>query len=283
MIATTTLRPGLLVGLKTHLKGNVSYATRIIEDEHLDDDGAARETWETERTVADPIELEAAKKARSKAAWIVRRVCANSAFGLLCPADREDDLEKAIAEAREVAAAFNAEAKLSNVTVYVMTGRVAADDVEAVKAIKSEVRDLMDEMQRGIKNLDVKVIRDAADKARSLGQMLSPQAKERVEVAIDVARKVARQIKKAGDAAEIEIDQLALDKITSQRSGFLDMEEVAAVVTVQETGRAVEMEELDRVPNPEEEERIDRYNDAVAQDVASVQAEIASWSDDDAL
>ena len=71
---------------------------------------------------------------------------------------------------------FNRTATLSRVSVYAMIGRVAADDVEAVKAINSEVSDLLGQMQEGLKNLDVKSIRDAATKAKQIGQMLSPTA-----------------------------------------------------------------------------------------------------------
>ena len=240
---TTTLRPGLLVSLKTHIAGNVRYAKRTIEAEHIADDGAAREVWETERTVTDPEELELAKKARGKASSLIRSVCALSAFGLLCPADKEADLDKAIAEARAVADVFNSQARLSQVTVYVISGRVAADDVEAVRAINSEVRDLLDDMQRGVKNFDPDVIREAANKARQLASMLSPEAGSRVQEAIDAARKAARQIVKAGETAEIEVDQVALRKITEQRTAFLDLDDEAGEIAAPAAdGRALDFE-----------------------------------------
>lgn len=229
MITTTTLRPGLLVSLKTSLAGNVSYRTQIIDENHLTDDGAAKARWETERTVADPVELEAGKVARTKVRTLICKVCSASAFGLLCPEDKAPDLEVAMIEARKVADEFNSTARLSRIGVYVITGRIAADDVEATKAIKSEVRDLFTEMQRGIKNLDVKAIRDAADKAKSLGQMLSADSKERVEIAIEAARKAAKEIRKAGEAAEIAVDEAIILRIQQQRSAFLDMDDAAPV------------------------------------------------------
>lgn len=60
-----------------------------------------------------------------------------------------------------------------------------------------------------------KKVRDAAEKAKSLGARLSPQAAERVKAAIDVARKAATEMKivrrKAGATdrtAEAEIERL---------------------------------------------------------------------------
>ncbi len=245
MIQTTTLRPGLLVSLSVRTVGNVRYITKTLEAEHLTEGGETRAAWETERIVSDAEELEKSKVARSRCATLIRRVCSLSAFGLLCPEDKAAELETAIADARKVAEDFNATATVSRIGVYIITGRIAADDVEAVKAIKSEVRDLMAEMERGMKTLNVKAIRDAADKAKQMGQMLSADASARVEIAVEVARKAARQISKAGEQAEIEVDQIALQKVASMRTAFLDLEETGAVQAPAAQSRAIDLEVTD--------------------------------------
>lgn len=220
-----TLRPGFLVSLKTSCRGNVSYQKVEIESAHkVEETGEQKARWETTRLITDPEEHERAITARSKAARKIRSICAHSAFGLLCPEIDAEKLEKAIKEANEIADEFNKTAALSRVTVYVMTGRIAADDVEAVKAINSEVRDLMDLMQDGMTRLDVKAIRDAADKAKEIGAMLPADAQVRVQMAIDTARQVAKNIVKAGEAAAAEVDQSALRKITEMRTAFLDLD-----------------------------------------------------------
>ena len=101
---TTTLRPGLLVGLKTSIRGNVIFVHRDIEPEHTTDDGKQSATWETEKTINDPTEYKLAVVVRSKVRSLVRSVCASSAFGLLCSEQNASDLENAIAEARRLAA-----------------------------------------------------------------------------------------------------------------------------------------------------------------------------------
>lgn len=249
-IKTSTLRPGLLVSLKTHLNGNVSYQKRIIEASHIVKGGLEKARWETERTVSDPKELEAAKQARSKAAQLIRSVCAHSAFGLLCPDNAEDDLEAAIAAARQVAEDFNATARLSRVSVYVITGRIAPDDVEAVRAINSEVRDLLEDMKQGIKNLDVKAIREAANKARNLGAMLTPEAEARIKIAIEAARKSARQIAKAGEQAAQEVDRFAIRKITEQRTAFLDLDDAKEIARPVAEARALDFAPARPVKTP---------------------------------
>lgn len=247
-IKTSTLRPGLLVSLKTHINGNVTYTKRTIEAAHVTKGGLEKAKWETERTVSDPKELEAAKTARSKAAQLIRSVCAHSAFGLLCPDNAEDDLEQAIADARKVADEFNVKARLSRVSVYVITGRIAPDDVEAVRAINSEVRDLLEDMKIGVRNLDVKAIREAANKARNLGAMLAPDAASRIQTAITAARSAARQIAKAGEQAEIQIDRRAVRLITEARTAFLDIDGEREIAAPKSEARSLDLEPVSNRP-----------------------------------
>jgi hypothetical protein len=247
-MTVTTLRPGLLVSLNTRVTGNANYIRRDIETEHTTDDGARRAKWETERTITDPAEYEEAGKVRSMARTLIARCCAASSFGLLCPNTNADKLDKAIAEARALADDFNSRATLTRVQVYVIAGRIAQDDVEAVRAINSEVSDLLNRMEQGVRNLDVETIRDAAKRAKALGSMITPEASERLEKAISTARDAARNIVKAGEAAAVEIDQRALRAITESRTAFLDLDTPAAEIAAPTvTGRALD---LDTTPAP---------------------------------
>ncbi len=245
-IKSSTLKPGLLVALSSTIRGNVRYFTKVIDAEHVVDSGAKKAKWETERTIVDPDDHEAAKKARGAARTAITRVCATSAFGLLCPEANADELEAGIAEARRIADAFNARSPLSRVSVNVLTGRIAADDVEAVKAINGEIRDLLEAMQTGLANLDTEAIREAAAKAKGLGSMLTPEANERVQTAVTVARQAANRIAKAGTSAALEVDAAAIRKVAAMRVAFLDdtddAGEVAAPIVM---GRAVVFEAAD--------------------------------------
>lgn len=243
------LRPGLLVSLNTTIKGNVKYKAETIESPHIVEEGAKREKWETTKTVYDPAEHDRATKARSKCRSIVSSVCAWSSHGLLCLERRESELKAAIIEARKVADEFNATARLSRVYVNVIVGKIAADDVEAVRAINSEVRDLMQTMESGLRNLDVQTVRDAANRARSLGSMLTPAAAERVQIALDTARAAARKIKKAAAQGAAEVDRLAIAKITEARTAFLDIDSPAGDIEAP-TGevRALDFEPEESAP-----------------------------------
>ena len=239
---TTTLRPGLLVSLKTSTRGNVAYDKKDIERDHLNKKGERIAKWETTRQIADPEEFARSQEVRAKVYSVIRSVCIWSAFGLLCPEADAEQLDAAVKEARAMVRAFNDDAKITRLGVNVLTGRIAPDDVEAVKAINSEVRDLMADMETGLKNLDVKAIRAAAQRAKGIGNMLTPNAQARIQVAIELARKSASQIVKAGERAEVEVDRATIRKIKEQRIAFLELDEPEEIAKPQARAKAVELD-----------------------------------------
>lgn len=220
---TSTIRPGLLVALSTTVSGNVHY--------HKQDLGRTNEgeaeilRWETERTIKDPAEFKAAGQVRMKARGCVIGVCAQSTFGLLCPEDKAEALAKAIRKAHELADEFNKTAMVTRVNVNVIAGRVASDDVEATRAINSEVRDLLERMERGVKTMDVEAIRDAAKRAKAMSSIVADGANEQLQSAIDTARAAASKLVKAGDTAAREIDKEAILKLKASRTAFLDLDD----------------------------------------------------------
>lgn len=239
---TTTIRPGLLVSLNTSVQGNVTYRATTIEGEHETTDGAIKAVWETEKTITDPAEFKRATEVRSKARSLIGGVCVHSAFGYLCPEADAQLLQDRIAQAQQLAADFNATASLTRVSVRVIAGKIAADDVQAARAINSEVSDLLDKMARGVQAMDVEAIRDAASRAKQLGAMVTEDNSVRLQKAIDAARSAARQIVKAGETAAAEIDQRAIRAIMESRTAFLDFSEAQEIQDPTVTGRALDME-----------------------------------------
>jgi hypothetical protein len=237
----TTIRPGLLVGLSTSIKGNVKYNKTELEGERVED-GVLKSKWETEKTVINPAEHDAATKIRTKARGFITSVCSATQFGYLCPENKVEQLNAAIANARRVCDEFNRGSEVTTISFYAITGRVNPDDKEAVRAIKSEVSTLLAEMSDGVKNLDVEVIRGAAKRAKQIGSMLSPEAQARVQIAIDAARKKATEIKAAGEQAAVEIDRATLETLAEARTAFLDIDDAPEMVAPADTsGRAIDL------------------------------------------
>jgi len=240
--ASTTLRPGLLVGLSTSIKGNVDYFKTVIEEDHAIEDGARKAAWQTDRTIRDAEELDAATKIRSKARGLVASVCAASAFGYLCPDNNEKKLQTALADARKLCDDFNRTSRITTIYFNAITGRIAPDDVTAVRAINREVRELIADMEEGVKNLDVTLIRDAAKRTKQLGSMLTPDAQARIETGLKAARAVATKIVAAGETAAVEIDQATLKTLAEARTAFLDLDEAGEIAAPTHEGRALDFE-----------------------------------------
>jgi hypothetical protein len=256
VLKPSTLRPGLLVSLKTTLKGNVRYVKTDID--HIVDGSEDVTKWETERHIADKLEHERAVKARSKARACITGVCAQTDHGLLCPQSREDQLEIALADARRVADEFNSTANVTRLSVYAIIGRVADSDVEAVRAINAEIRELLADMSAGLEKLDVEAVRAAANKAKNVSSVLSSDAQGRVQGAIDAARIAARdiqaKIKKAGEQAVIEIDRVAIEKITQASVGFVDLDDTDEIATPATEGRGVDLDAVNYIRDEVEPE-----------------------------
>jgi len=246
-----TLRPGILVALSTSVKGNRRYTRELIEA-LVDDSGAERERSEVLKVISDPAEYVAARQVRSKARNLIVRVCSVTASGhLLCPNDREPELKAAVAQARQLVDDFNQQASLTRMSINAYLGRVAQDDVQAVQAISTELRELMDDMETGLQALDVKQVRDACNQARQLGQMLSVDAKRQVDDVVQATRAAARKIVKAGETAAAEIDVELMAQIDKARTAFLDLDEGGSEVAQPDMpGLALD---LDVAPQGEDE------------------------------
>ena len=239
--SVTTLRPGYLVAIKTSIKGNVTYSKQDLEFLQLDG-GASKTKWETERLIKDEAEQERASEVRSKARSLIASICSATDFGYLCPQNRKEDLDKAVAEARTIVRDFNATSKVTRVRLQYFTGYVADNDEQAVKAINEEVRGLLDDMKIGIENLDVERVRAAAKKAVQIGQMLTPDAEVRIQLAVKAARDTANKIVKAGEQAAVEIDRATLNRITEARTAFLDIDmEDREIAQPGTTARAIDL------------------------------------------
>lgn len=251
-VNTSTIRPGLLVSLHTYVRGGVSYSRRDLERGRTED-GAEFQRWETDRLVPDPVEYQRASDVRAEARKLIARECLATAFGLLCPVDREPRLRAAIGDARALVDDFNRTARRCRIEIPILLGRIAQDDEAAIRAVSAEARALLDEMAAGVASLNVDRIRENATKARALAGMLSPDAERTVSLAIDEARRVARRIVDAGERAAVVVGEVRTARLDAARFAFLDVDgEIGAVVAdaLPLPARSVDFE--DAAPDPVE-------------------------------
>lgn len=221
---TTTIQPGLLVALRTEVKGGVKYARVNLE---TDSDRVSK--WETTKVVDDVAELASASKARSSAGNEIRKVCMQTSFGLLCPTRFEAELDAATVRAVDIAEAHNATAKSTRVRVWLLKGRIAETDEQAARAIASEVRALIEAMADGISDLDAEKVREAASRARVMSNVLGEAQQGQLKAAIEEARKAARaivaRVEKKGEEASVVLADLNTKAIETARMAFLDMQD----------------------------------------------------------
>lgn len=221
-VMESTLKPGKLVSLKTSITGlNVNYRRHVLEAEHVTAAGTLEAKWETQKRVLDAAEHDLAKKARADARNAIASACVQSEFGLLCPESNTEKLDYAIARANAIVDGFNSVAKLSHISVYIMAGKIESHDQHAIRAINSEVRDLLLDMESGIGRADVKMIREAANKATRLTAMLMQEPAAHLETAIEFARDTAREIVKNADGGgAIGVEALAVIADTTKYFAF---------------------------------------------------------------
>lgn len=231
-MATSILKSDIvLVTVKTSLEGGVHYDRRDIETERTNGGGEAIAKWETTRVINDPAEHVAAVKVRGKAGSAIRVLCARTDFGLLCTETQRADLEAAKVEAKRLCEEFNATAKHTKVHVYISDWVPARSDGETARGIAAEIAELLTGMQAGIAKADIEAIRDAADRAKRIGAILDDSQAAKVTLAVESARKAAREITKRvakdGEAVEKVLADLGAQKaaVEMARFAFLDLVE----------------------------------------------------------
>ncbi len=225
---TQVMVPGILVALKTSVTGGVSYQHQSLEE----DEAGKVKRWETTRLMDDPDERKKAAETCGKAANLVARLCVRTSFGLLCRTDREQELDEAVTQMRAMATEWNSKARYSFVNLSAIKGRIADNDEEAIRAILDEARDLLDRMDRGLAQADVKVIRDAAVRATRLSQMMTEDTSVTISKAIAAAREAATAIvKRSGDVADT-LDETVIDVERSlfDRARFSFLDSATAVI-----------------------------------------------------
>jgi hypothetical protein len=221
---TLKLRPGFLVSLSTRVEGGVSYE-RIDLEERTRDDGSEFKRWETRKLTIDPEEHDEAVRTRLRVRTLVKRVCAATPFGLICPAEDVPQLDEALAEADRVVAEFNAKAQHCSVHYASLRGEIAKDQAEAVASVRKEVAALVESMSRAVELGDVKSIRDLAGSAGQMERLLEERTEGRDQLsrAVNAARRVARAIVKrverggedlAAVLAEAQVAPIALARMT---------------------------------------------------------------------
>lgn len=253
-ITQTTIRPGYLVNIRTSIKGNVEYTKS--EETVRTEGGTEVSEWTTERLVKNAKEQAEAVEIRSKARQMVAGICIQTEFAMLCLASRRAELDEAFDRARALCVEFNRNSTYTRIKFVGVAGFIADNDETAIKAIRSEMTELLEEITAGIDGLDPERVKDAAARAKKIGNMLPDEMQVRLNDTLKDVRKVAKKMVEAGEQVAIEIDAEVLNKITFARTAFLDIDGGEALEAPEDdTGRAVDLHPAEDGVEPAEEEQ----------------------------
>jgi len=256
-MATVTMRPCYLVVIRTEVEGGPKYTHEPISSTEGGEDTPAVKKFLTTAITQDPEEYKRANQVRGKARGIVESEClASNVFGHILPLTKKDALDAAVKEAEERIEYFNAGSKTCHISLHVTTGMIAESDEKATKAMAAEMRGIMESIEAGISEADVKKIRAGADAAKEAGAALDEATSRKVTAAVEEVRSIANQIakklvRKATDTAEF-VQKVQLKAFKEARFSFLDFEEPKKPMGAQlalpvSTPRALDMDEAPEV------------------------------------
>lgn len=273
---TQLLRPGFMVCLKSKLVGGTEY--QVHEQDTQQEGATLKKRRDSTTIVYDVDEHERAVKVRGAATYMISRHCVKTPFTLLCPKSNSEELDRGMAEAKQLVEDFNASSVYTKISLYVLKGVLLGDDEENARAIAAEVRSLLAETEAAIKRMDPEAIREAITKANEVSAMLVEEQQEKIAEAIKLARTAAREIKKTiknkGEGAiNVLTDyRVELKALEVAKNSFLDFEEPKGLSPDQEAP-AVQVKELDlsedlteQYSSPEECKKAGMHNRSVDND-----------------
>lgn len=281
------VKPGYLVTLSTAIRGGVQYDREDLNEERRPD-GAEVEEWKTVKVTADPEEHERAVQTRSRVRALFKSATVWTPFGSVCPSENLPDLDAAMEEAERIVREFNAGAQHCEVRFASLRGEIAENSAEAVRAIRSEVGELLRDYEQMIRAGDIRSARDIATRATQMNRLLeqesagSSQLSRAIQEGRKVARAIVRRVEKGGEELAEVLAEANLSPIAEARFVFLsgpDTEEepgvdpetgiVAGETEPSEAGETEHLPHL-RLPEPEtvqiEEEPEDEFSEQMRRD-----------------
>jgi hypothetical protein len=245
-MALASIKPGVLVLFSVHVHD--SGITRDTDDLSADNastfvpEGATVRVTKTTTVHRDPAEHDRAIKLRGKIEGMIRRHLTINPFLKHCSFDGFDLLLSDLATCQALADEHNAspETRYTRVVIYFVPAVIGAADAEdqakalevqtrAARQMAEECKRILDDMSRGIDNLDPTAIREARERAQSFSPVLSAEQSTALDSAIETATKAANLIgklqRKGEEAADI-LASVSREAIGRARIAFLDLSPV---------------------------------------------------------
>lgn len=231
-VVKLTLKPSVLIGLAIRRTGAVRYE-RV--EGNLEKEGEREvKTWTTTRRTDALSELKESESLASECRRLVRSVAYPMAVGLVCPKDREKDLDTVIAHIKAKIAEANVNWTQARLSSAIVKAEIATDDQEAAKALTMEMSTMLGDLLTSLEECDVKKIRATVASMKGLDSLLPEIQSETLKKALQTARKVAstvvREVEKKGRDIESVKLELDLSPLDVARTMFVEVEQQVSIL-----------------------------------------------------
>jgi hypothetical protein len=255
----SNIKPGILVTEHISLTGGIHYCREFI-DSRREDQTLVRE-WHTIAHTDNVDERKEAQKIASRVYASLRRVCAQTPVGLICPASSGQELAETLTEMRGLIDVFNSTAKTCRILAYHACFEVASTNHTALQAVLDRVAEIATNVDGAITMEDSKaiervpkrflrgvtptayaalsqeqkdallarvraeLIRSAIAEARGLDTLLPDEAgtelRQVIQEARRAARKICNRVERRGDSLDEVISEVDLTGIRKTRAAFV--------------------------------------------------------------
>jgi hypothetical protein len=212
--------------------GGVSYRQR---DKVVTAETAVRleAEWKGEKTVYNKDELKMGSNILARCSRAVAEECYPSALGMICPIDRESALQEIVDRCRTEVRDFNAKSVFTKLEYQILIFKFSQDQASlSADLILNDIQATFADLKDAIEKMDYKQIRDTLVRFRGLEKVLPAGTAEKLESAVEQARKIARDIKrrveKKGEQIEEIRTEISTNEIDLARIAFLETEESPA-------------------------------------------------------
>ena len=194
--ATFPLTDVLLVREVTSSELGLHYEREVLSEKQI---GEREECLsQTLRVYDHKAEALAAKAVVERARARIRKLCAKTVLGLVCPTSKEAELEAAVAEVEAMIAEANREFSICKVDYTVVPIRVEHDNARAMDALRREIQGYGERLVAATKSLDPVAIRRVLRSGEAIEALIAEESLRQSFVELGrEAQKTVREIKRA--------------------------------------------------------------------------------------
>jgi uncharacterized protein YoxC len=141
MYAIEKMKPGILIGEECKLYGGIRYTRKELD--LITEALSLTRTYETEVIIENVEERKEGDKVRSWARQHLRKICAQTLVGLVCPQENDHKLETTIKEIQEAVDSFNHNSRTCNIRARYVQFRIEEDNKEMISVLTEQVASII--------------------------------------------------------------------------------------------------------------------------------------------